>query len=194
MRVSRRSRTRAFAPDPDAPPGRGCDIPGCLAAGQYRAPKSRAQLRDYWWFCLEHVRGYNASWDYYQGMTPAQIELNLRQDAGWDRPTWPLGRLGTVLDQDVLRDPLGALNGGLGKSRSRREEISAELRKQLAVLDLEWPVTLEDVKIRYKALAKRYHPDANGGDPVANERVKAINLAYSALKTQLLPRLEPKAG
>ena len=41
-----------------------CDSPDCQKAGQYRAPKSREHLQDYYWFCLEHVRVYNKSWNY----------------------------------------------------------------------------------------------------------------------------------
>ena len=47
-------------------------MPGCEAMGEYRAPKSRRDLKDYWWFCLEHVRAYNSTWDYYKGMSPAR--------------------------------------------------------------------------------------------------------------------------
>ncbi len=65
----RPTRPRAYAPDPAAP-GRTCDMPGCGAQGEYRAPKSRQNLHEYWWFCLEHVRAYNGSWDYYKGMSP----------------------------------------------------------------------------------------------------------------------------
>ena len=49
-------------------------MPGCGAQGEYRAPKSRQNLHEYWWFCLEHVRAYNSSWDYYKGMSPAEFE------------------------------------------------------------------------------------------------------------------------
>ena len=59
--------------DPDAPP-RPCDAPGCEAQGEFRAPRSRSKLNDYLWFCLPHVREYNASWDYYKGMSPQEIE------------------------------------------------------------------------------------------------------------------------
>ena len=69
-------------------------MPGCPLEGEYRAPKSRSQLRDYFWFCLDHVRAYNAAWDFYKGMSPGQIEAHLRDDTAWQRPTWPLGRLG----------------------------------------------------------------------------------------------------
>src|SRR5690348_17810776 len=78
-------RTRAFAPDPAAPPGRPCDMPGCERFGEYRAPKSRRNLKDYWWFCLEHVRAYNSTWDYYKGMSPGEIEAQLRADTAWQR-------------------------------------------------------------------------------------------------------------
>jgi hypothetical protein len=69
-------------------------MPGCGAQGEYRAPKSRQNLQEYWWFCLEHVRAYNGSWDFYKGMSPGQIEAQLRADTAWQRPSWPLGRLG----------------------------------------------------------------------------------------------------
>jgi DnaJ domain len=185
--MTRRSpRTRAYAPDPDAP-GRPCDYAGCTAAGEYRAPKSRSSLNEYWWFCLEHVRAYNATWDFYKGMTPGQIEAQMREDTGWQRPTWPLGRLGgRFLNEDALRDPLESLVG----SRSRAEErlravVPSALREPLHTLGLEWPVSLDTLKSRYKELAKRHHPDANGGDRAAEERLKTINLAYAALRTHL---------
>ena len=81
-------------------------MPGCHEAGEYRAPKSRTTLNDYHWFCLEHVRAYNAGWDFYKGMSPAEVEAQLRADTSWQRPTWPIGSLGhTAWDDDVLKDP-----------------------------------------------------------------------------------------
>ena len=46
------------------------------------------------------------------------------------------------------------------------------------------------VKTRYKELAKRHHPDANGGDKAAEERLKTINIAYAAVRSKLTP--EPR--
>jgi hypothetical protein len=156
--------------------------------GEYRAPKSRINLREYYWFCLEHVRAYNAAWDYYKGMTPGEIEAALRADTAWQRPTWPLGRLGsTAWDEDALRDPLHILaSGGLrGGTAREADRAPAELREPLATLGLSWPTTLDAVKSRYKELAKRHHPDANGGNRAAEERLKTINLAYAMLRTRL---------
>lgn len=157
--------------------------------GDYRAPKSRRALRDYWWFCLDHVRAYNAAWDYYKGMSPGEIEAALRADTAWQRPTWPLGRLGSAnWQEDVLRDPLhilaaAGLRGGAPYSAAAPAPV--ELREPLAALGLSWPTTLDAVKTRYKELAKRHHPDANGGDRAAEERLKAINLAYATLRSRL---------
>ena len=186
-------RPRAYAPDPAAP-GRPCDSPGCPNLGEYRAPKSRSSLNEYHWFCLEHVRAYNASWDFYKGMTPGQIEAQMRADTGWQRPTWPLGRMGAhVTEEELVRDPLQVLNAG----RVRRATAAApdakprpkELNEPLQTLGLGWPVSLDEVKTRYKELAKRHHPDANGGDRGAEERLKTINLAYAAVRSHLA---EPK--
>jgi hypothetical protein len=182
----RTPRPRAYAPDPDAP-GRHCDYPGCADGGGYRAPKSRDSLNEYWWFCLDHVRDYNARWDFYKGMTPDQIEAQTRDDTGWQRPTWPLGRLGQkFFDEEHLRDPMEGLAARRAKAAERMRAVTpAELREPLNTLGLEWPVSLDAVKTRYKELAKRNHPDANGGDRKAEERLKTINLAYAAIRAHL---------
>jgi hypothetical protein len=184
----RPTRARAYAPDPDAP-GRPCDIPGCANAGEYRAPKDRSHLRDYWWFCLDHVRAYNAQWDFYKGMSPGEIEAQMRADTAWQRPTWPLGRLGAAAWEEALAtDPILSASGATTKPRARpRDEVPTELREPLATLGLAWPTTLTEVKARYKELAKRHHPDANGGDRAAEERLKVINLAYAAVRHRLTP-------
>ena len=42
-------------------------------------------------------------------------------------------------------------------------------------------VTIDDIKIAYRAAAKKYHPDVNVGDKLAEERIKDINEAYKIL-------------
>ncbi len=165
-------------------------MPSCGAPGGYRAPKSRAALNDYWWFCLEHVRAYNASWDFYKGMSPMEIEAATRADTSWQRPTWPLGSLGGRIDAAMDADPLHVLNAARHRAqqreqRARAPEAPAEMREPLAALGLHWPLTLDELKSRYKQLAKIHHPDANNGDRDAEERLKVINLAYAALRSRL---------
>jgi len=191
--MTRRSpRPRAYAPDPDAP-GRQCDYPGCESAGEYRAPKSRTELNHYHWFCLEHVRAYNAQWDFYKGMTPGQIEQQTRLDTLWQRPTWPLGSLGRRGgDEAGLRDPWNLLDAGrISRQQKQEALVPRELREPVQTLGVDWPVSMEALKARYKELAKRHHPDANGGDRASEERLKLINLAYAAVRHYLttVPRM-----
>jgi hypothetical protein len=162
-------------------------MPGCRAPGEYRAPKSRYALHDYWWYCLEHVRGYNAAWDFYKGMSPGEIEAHLRADTAWQRPTWPLGRLGSVrIDEELLRDPLRGLSAAAAHAHPHPSaEPPSEMRGPLAALGLTWPVTMDALKTRYKELAKLHHPDANNGDRAAEERLKTINVAYATLRGRL---------
>jgi hypothetical protein len=183
-------RKQAYAPDPDAPE-QTCDAPECTLPGEYKAPKSRSALREFYWFCLEHVREFNASWDYYKGMSAAEIEAQLRADASWQRPSWPLGQLGSSARfEATFEDHLHAFNFG---SRPAAPQAAAdappELRDALGVLGLIWPVSFTDVKAKYKQLAKRHHPDANGGDKGSEEILKSINLAYATLRGKLPTQL-----
>ena len=184
---------RRFADAPDASQDiRVCETPGCLEAGDFRAPKSRDSARAFYWFCLAHVRAYNASWDYYKGMSAYEIEAHARSDSGWQRPTWPLGQTGhTARLEATLEAEINAFNFG---ARTKPSASPAELREPLRVFGLVWPVTLEVVKGRYKELVKRHHPDANPNDPRAEEILKTINLAYAVLRGKLAARPVPPRG
>ncbi len=190
---------RKIAPDPvdDGTPARLCEQPGCGEPGLFRAPRDRT-LREFHWFCLPHVRAYNAAWDYYKGMGPNEIEQALRADSSWQRPSWPLGRLGGAgrFDPELLRDPFSVLGQEAPTARRRpREENQAppELRAALDLLGLSWPIDQVDLRSRYKDLAKRHHPDATGGDRSAEEKLKDINRAYSLLKRRVPPRAAARA-
>ena len=175
------------------PPLRICDHPDCAAGGDFRAPKSRLDLRDYYWFCLDHVRAYNAAWNYYAGMNDNEIEAEIRSDTVWQRPTWRLGDRHGPGYATRMRDPLGVFSGGAqgdrrgGRERERpnreaaRRALSAR-EQALAVFEIEPPFTPVRLKARYKALVKLHHPDAHGGDKAAEEKLKIINQAYATLK------------
>lgn len=188
------TRHRAFDPDPDAPE-RYCDMPGCTEHAGYRAPKDRTQLRQYFWFCLDHVRQYNARWDFYKGMTPGQIEAQLRADISWQRPSWKLGTRGSQnFDEEEVLDPLDILSStrtrraqaARQRHQHNREAAPPPLRDHLRALSLDWPVTIEALKTRYKELARKHHPDANAGDPAAEDQFKTVSVAYSTIRAHLI--------
>ena len=50
------------------------------------------------------------------------------------------------------------------------------------ILDLKTRrVSIDEIKVAYRAAAKKYHPDLNVGDSLAEERIKDINEAYRTL-------------
>ena len=53
--------------------------------------------------------------------------------------------------------------------------------KTIFFLGLEIPDSKGEVKAKWKLLAKRYHPDKNGGDKKAEEMLKKINEAYETI-------------
>jgi DnaJ-class molecular chaperone len=55
--------------------------------------------------------------------------------------------------------------------------------KALNALELDDTATMTIVKLRYKELVKRHHPDANGGDRSCEEKLREIIRAYNYLKT-----------
>ncbi len=58
----------------------------------------------------------------------------------------------------------------------------AAKRDYYEVLGVDRKASEEDIKKAYRALARKYHPDHNPGDPQAEERFKEINEAYENLK------------
>lgn len=195
------SRLRARTYDrSQVPPGaqaRGCDHPGCHESGEYRAPRSRKALTEYYWFCLEHVRTYNAAWDYYKGMGPEEIEAMRRADIVGGRPSWPLGVRGPKgfhyeLGHEQLRETLRRFFT-FDQAEPRPRRVATAEEEALAVLDLTTEATAAQIKARYKELAKRHHPDANGGDKAAEDRLKTINQAYTLLKSLRTPARQDAA-
>jgi DnaJ-domain-containing protein 1 len=189
--------------DPRAAPRR-CDHPDCAERGEYRAPRERKKLNDYYWFCLEHVRAYNAAWDFYKGMGADALEQEKRADVIGRRPTWPMGvgKRGRRDQGDAVREAMrrwfaqsdipGFEAGARAEAPPPRRRPATQVEEALAVLELDWTAGPEEIKSRYKSLVKRHHPDANGGDKAAEERLKSINQAYTFLKAQhAKPTVEP---
>lgn len=164
-----------------------CEHPDCREPGVHRAPRSRTELDRYYWFCLEHVRAYNQSWNYYAGMDSDEIEAHRRQDTVWQRPTWPFGTRRPT--RPGIHDPFGFFQDDPGP---RREQARAGERvppganaRALEVLELTEPLTPQRLKAQYKALVKLHHPDRHGGCKQAEERLKLINQAYTTLRKAL---------
>jgi curved DNA-binding protein CbpA len=162
---------------------RRCAAEGCYGEGLYPAPKSRDALRDYLWFCLDHVRTYNKSWNYYDGLQGAALEAEIRRATTWERPSWKFAT--GQSSEDLFEDPLGLFNFEQRNETRSGRKLTTEERKAWKTLNLAPVDDFDIVKKRYKQLVKENHPDKNGGDAYAEERLKDINLAYSLIRKSL---------
>jgi hypothetical protein len=174
-----------YADPVNKPAVRVCDMPGCHESGDHKAPKDRS-LSDYYMFCFEHAREYNAAWDFFSGMNAAEVEAQILRSLYGDRPTWRYDVDGAAADalKRAAWQTYHFTEEEPPKYDGRKNNIPAQTPEgeALAIMELEPPVTLDDIKRRYKALAKKYHPDLNPGDAKAEDLLKSINMAYTILK------------
>ena len=177
-----------------------CEWPRCNAPATHRAPKGRERANEYWRFCLEHVREYNNSYNFFAGMSDDAIAKYQKDALTGHRPTWKMGSIGgkrakragkefrgTGLAADdpfslfgeARRPPAPAMRA----PRPRAARFLNAQRQALDALGLEADAKRADIKAKFKMLVKRHHPDANGGDRGSEDRLREIIQAYNYLKT-----------
>ncbi len=188
------------APKQEAAPAQlQCDHPGCTRVGEFRAPMGRDREGQYFSFCLDHVREYNATYNYFNGMSDDAVAKYQKEALVGHRPTWNMGvnRAGMARgDGPAETDPLGMFNNRYGRNEPgpRGPRHSPATLKALAALDLDEAADRPTVRTRYKDLVKRLHPDANGGDRSCEDKLREIIRAYKFLKTVKLPGETAKAS
>jgi DnaJ-domain-containing protein 1 len=169
---------------PEAAPG--CHVRGCEEPGTYKAPRSRAALHDYQWFCLDHIREHNARWDYFSGMEREEIESFIKDAVTGHRPTWSRESHTRHQYQQQLNEALYEfMHFGAAKPPRPTPPLSAKLRKALAVMDMEYPFSAGQLKAQYRAMVKKYHPDLNRGNKQSEERFKLVTAAYHSLSEHI---------
>jgi hypothetical protein len=179
------------------PGERACDHAGCRVAATTRAPKSREMLNEHYWFCQAHAAEYNRNWDFFAGMSDAQVQQAQAARAHGDRPTWQFkasrfSREAASFSQKAgtgqgYADPLGMLNAARARAAAAaaavpERRIGKLERNALSDLDLTDEALGPEIRARYTELVKRCHPDANGGDRSAEARLQRVIKAYKTLQ------------
>ena len=175
-----------------APSARPCATNGCAGEGAVRVPQGRDRLNEHLWLCLEHAREHNEHWDYFSGMSRTEIEAFAEDALTGHRPTWPLGKRAShghaATGHRSFRDFHSVFEGSTGEAASTSaprppsRSLTPLQERALDVLNLESDASLHQIKARYKELVKRFHPDTNGGDRGAEERLKRVIQAYGVLR------------
>lgn len=169
-----------------------CAHPGCVERGEFRAPGATRPGFDgpgQWrWLCLDHVRAFNAGYNFFEGMSTDEIEAAQRPFAGWERETRAFAAAGAAAGprwSDFV-DPLDAINARFAEARQARPDgrpLADADRRALKVLGLAADADRRAIRKRYTELVRRYHPDRNGGDRRHEKALQDVISAYTHLKS-----------
>jgi hypothetical protein len=174
--------------------GRLCAEPGCTAPGEFRAPFDRGGFRgdgpgEYRWLCLDHVRAFNAGYNFFSGMSTEEIHEAQRPLAGWERETRAFNASGGA-DRPPrwadFADPLDAIGARfrdrMPQQRKDGKPLSGKDYEALRTLALDVDADRMALRRRYSELVRRYHPDRNGGDRSHERQLQEVIDAYQQLK------------
>ncbi|MEO0619350.1 MAG: J domain-containing protein [Pseudomonadota bacterium] len=178
-----------------------CQWRGCTKAATHRAPRGRGAEGAYYNFCVDHVRTYNKSYNYFSGMSDDEFIDYQKSAATGHRPTWTVSSNGTAnVGSDAkpgrrkgraagkfdpafaAHDPHGLFGEQATPDKLRRRPVRSMERKALSEMHLPEDASKAEIKARFKELVKRHHPDSNGGDRGAEDKLREVIQAYNYLK------------
>ena len=176
----RRRQSKYFAPQNENFEHK-CDHPGCTKAGEYRAPKDRS-LKEYYWFCLEHVQEYNSKWNYYADSSFAEPEEELKHHK-FRFSSRMKYKFGFDFDSSYnIFDDISSSPSSVFTS----VHLSASEKEGLKIMELDISeLDVSNLKKAYKKAVKKYHPDVNTTDAAAEDKFKILSTTYKSLLSKL---------
>ena len=153
-----------------------------------RSPDGPPQYR---WLCLDHVREFNAGYNYFEGMNADQIMAAQSPTAGWETESRTFRAAGSA---DLpprwadFKDPMDALGARFRQrmDEARREaadpRFTREEHRALQLMGLATDADRAALRRRYSELVRKYHPDRNGGDRSHEVRLGEVVAAYQLLR------------
>ena len=162
-----------------------CEWENCKENGNFKAPLEIDNSKSYRWLCEEHIKLFNKSWNYFDGMNQNEIEKFLKSDITWHRPTQKFGspdNFFNILWKNALNDNFSFFKDEKNRHNLRNKKLIEKDMDAFKIMGLEldagWPI----IQKKFKTLVKKFHPDKNSGNKQFEDKLKRITLAYSHLK------------
>ena len=162
-----------------------CEWENCNEIGDFKAPIERDNSKNHRWLCEEHIKVFNKSWDYFDGMNQSEIEDFIKSDMTWHRPTQEFGssdNFFNILWNNALNDKFNFFKeekiNHISISRKFNEKDKDAFRIMGLELNADWSI----IQKKFKTLVKKFHPDKNAGSKQYEDKLKKITMAYSHLK------------
>jgi curved DNA-binding protein CbpA len=184
--------TRKKPASQSEPSGPKCQWDGCQKSGTHRAPVGRDAEGLYLLFCLEHVKEYNKGYNFATDLSDAEIARYQREATTGSRQTFGTG----VSQSTEIPIPSTARSGSAKalnarKNAAQRQAQKADLQirklkvleaKAFETLGLSPDATPQEIRSRYKERLKMHHPDANQGNRISEDDLRASIEAHKILK------------
>ena len=164
-----------------------CEWSKCKKIGVYKAPVEKDNSKNFRLLCLEHIKAFNKSWNYFSDMNDREIEDFIKSDLTWHKPTKSFGsseNFFRILWVNALDDKSSILKNSVFKNFNR-SKLSDKDKDALKILGLKNDTNWSDIQKRFKMLVKKYHPDKNQGSKKYEDVLKKITLAYSQLRLSM---------
>ncbi len=162
-----------------------CDHKNCKNIGKYKAPIEKDNSKKFKWLCLDHIKKFNQSWDYFKGMSDEEICKFLKSDMTWHKPTQSFSspdNFFNILWKNTLNEGMDILNHeNINKIKSEINFVDKDI-EAFKIIELEVGTKWDQIQNKFKKLVKKYHPDMNAGNKKFEEKLKIITLAYTQLK------------
>ena len=171
-----------------------CDWKNCSKIGSYKAPMEKDNSKVYRWLCLDHIKEFNKSWDYFNGMTENQIFEFIKSDMTWHKPTQSFGspdNFFKILWKDVLSKDKNFIRNKLNmEDNVKLKNFNNKDIAAFKILELEIGVIWPKIQNKFKTLVKKFHPDMNAGNKKFENKLKIITLAYTQLKNTYREKID----
>jgi hypothetical protein len=172
-----------------------CAHSGCRAPGEFRARNFYGRNNgsngpgDYQLLCLEHIREFNAGYNWFAGMSQEEILAAQSPTYTWPNETKAFSDTVSVDAPPKwadFHDPLDAISARfrdrMPKQRSDGYILGNEDRRALKTLGLNEDADRSALRRRYSEMVRKYHPDRNGGNRAYEKALQDVIAAYTHLK------------
>ena len=168
-----------------------CEWENCEEIAHYKAPIEKDNSKNHRFLCEEHIKLFNKNWDYFDGMNQNEIEIFLKSDMTWHRPTQKFGssdNFFNILWNNALNDKFNFFKHEKNTHSLNEKKLSEKDVDAFKIMELElnasWPI----IQKKFKTLVKKFHPDKNSGNKQFEDKLKKITLAYSHLRLIMIKK------
>ena len=167
-----------------------CEWTNCKEFGKFKAPTEKDNSKKFKLLCDKHIKLFNKSWNYFEGMSENEITTFLKSDVTWHRPTQQFGspdNFFNILWNNALNDKFKIFKDEKIKNINKIQLCKKD-KDAFSVMGLSFSSDFMAVRKKFKILVKRFHPDKHAGNKVYEDKLKKITMAYSHLKMIMIQK------